>query len=332
MVVAAAVAVATALRGQALPMMMRMAIRAVVAGRPRERAKPPRLGRATAGAAGAIGWRRGRRGRRGLFGRGALVCADLAPTGRRSKIVVGSQRPRPAAPVTLSAAIGPCSRSNPSSGASWPLWARPMRHFGLLLAILGICVACAEATAACNSWRVGVQQRRCPSQGAPHQHRGTHAAHQRQRGGDGGFREVRDEDSSQMVAALVGDGRGGGAAVALRARAHPFCRRHSLLRGASRSCRRTSRACSSRPPTRKSPWPWCRRASWRRRLPQPPQARPPPPTPSSPTSINGKEARRRARTPPKLFPLENYLLPHEQAANNAAERRTRPRTRENATP
>ena len=106
----------------------------------------------------------------------------------------------------------------------------------------------------------------------------------------------------------------------------------SLLRGASRSCRRTSRACSSRPPTRKSPWPWCRRASWRRRLPQPPQARPPPPTPSSPTSINGKEARRRARTPPKLFPLENYLLPHEQAANNAAERRTRPRTRENATP
>ena len=27
-----------------------------------------------------------------------------------------------------------------------------MRHFGLLLAILGICVACAEATAACNSW------------------------------------------------------------------------------------------------------------------------------------------------------------------------------------
>ena len=81
-----------------------------------------------------------------------------------------------------------------------------MRHFGLLLAILGICVACAEATAACNSWRVGVQQRRCPSQGAPHQHRGTHAAHQRQRGGDGGFREVRDEDSSQMVGRWLATG------------------------------------------------------------------------------------------------------------------------------
>ena len=41
----------------------------------------------------------------------------------------------------------------PLAAASWPLWARPMRHFGLLLAILGICVACAEATAACNSYQ-----------------------------------------------------------------------------------------------------------------------------------------------------------------------------------
>ena len=59
----------------------------------------------------------------------------------------------PAAPVALSRGNLPLQSQQPLAAASWPLWARPMRHFGLLLAILGICVACAEATAACNSYQ-----------------------------------------------------------------------------------------------------------------------------------------------------------------------------------
>ena len=49
---------------------------------------------------------------------------------------------------------------------------------------------------------VAVQQRCGPAQGAPHQYRRPHAPHQRQCGGDGGIRQVHDEDRSKVVATL----------------------------------------------------------------------------------------------------------------------------------
>ena len=71
---------------------------------------------------------------------------------------------------------------------------------------------------------VALQQRCGPAQGAPHQYRRPHAPHQRQCGGDGGIRQVHDEDRSKVVATLVADGRGGGAALSLRAGLRPSFR------------------------------------------------------------------------------------------------------------